>query len=126
MGPLGEWVKGMLRGQEGWTRTLVLLWLAQGVAMASLSLVLPFLPLFLSELGVQEPASLRLWTGGVVAASFIGMALAEPLWGTLADRYGRKPMVLRSLWGVAVALGLMSLLLSAPIASSAEFSAGGS
>jgi MFS family permease len=97
-----------LREAEGWPRTLALLWLAQCAAMAGLSLVLPFLPLFLGELGVQEPGQVRVWTGRVVAASFFCMALAEPLWGTLADRCGRKPMVLRSLWGVALAIGLMS------------------
>lgn len=109
MGALGEWTKGALRGPAGWTWTLVLLWLVQAAAMAGLSLILPFLPLFLGELGVTEASSLRLWTGRVVAASFLCMALAEPFWGTLADRYGRKPMVVRSLWGMAVAIGLMSV-----------------
>lgn len=108
MGPSGEPRKSRIHRFEGWIRTMVVLWLAHGIAMASLAVVLPFLPLFLAELGVTEPARLRLWTGGAVAASFICMALADPLWGTLADRCGRKPMVVRSLWGVAIAIGLMS------------------
>lgn len=71
--------------------------------------VMPFLPLFLSrDLGVTDPGQLAIWSGIAASGSGFATALVAPLWGRLADRYGRRPMVIRA----AVVAGVMTLALS--------------
>ena len=67
------------------------------------------MPFFVRDLGVHGEAEVAKWAGIVGAAAGVTMVLFSPLWGALADRYGRKPMVLRAMFGGAVALALMSL-----------------
>jgi MFS transporter, DHA1 family, multidrug resistance protein len=91
---------------RGWKWNVAVLWLAVLIAIMGMSLVIPFLPLYLRELHVPEGET-RLWAGWVGGANFLCAALFAPLWGSMADRYGRKPMALRALVGLAVAVGLM-------------------
>jgi hypothetical protein len=53
-------------------------------------------PFYFQELGVTGRGALRIWTGLFAAGSGIPLAIAAPVWGSLADRYGRKPMSLRA------------------------------
>ncbi|TAJ98503.1 MAG: MFS transporter, partial [Chloroflexota bacterium] len=63
----------------------------------------PFLPLFIQELGVTDRSELALWTGIAIGGSGLAMAVASPIWGVLADRFGRKAMVARAqFFGVVV------------------------
>ncbi|MFN3651386.1 MAG: MFS transporter [Armatimonadota bacterium] len=90
-----------------WRREVAIVWVAVLIALMGMSLVIPFLPLYLKQdLGVPEEQT-RLWAGWVGGANFFMAALCAPLWGSLADRYGRKPMAIRALVGLAVAVGLM-------------------
>jgi MFS transporter, DHA1 family, multidrug resistance protein len=98
---------GLMEGEDRrWVRNVAILWLAELVAIMGMSLVMPFLPLYLNELGVTGDAT-RLWAGWVSGANFLCAALLAPVWGTLADRVGRKPMAVRALIGLAVAVALM-------------------
>lgn len=90
-----------------------MVWLAVVIAMIGMSLVIPFLPLYLTELHVP-PDQLKLWAGWIGGANFLVAALFAPIWGTLADRVGRKPMAIRALVGLAVAVGLMAYAQNAP------------
>jgi DHA1 family multidrug resistance protein-like MFS transporter len=83
------------------------MWVAVFVALMGMSLVIPFLPLYLTELGVPDSQT-RLWAGWVGGVNFLCAAFLAPLWGALADRFGRKPMALRALVGLAVTVGLMA------------------
>jgi DHA1 family multidrug resistance protein-like MFS transporter len=65
--------------------------------MMGFGFVLPFLPFYIQELGVTEPTALRAWTGVISGAHGILMGIAAPIWGALADRHGRKLMVLRAM-----------------------------
>lgn len=96
-------------GEPGWQRNFVLLVVSQMIAMAAFSSALPFLPLYIQTLGVPDPSQAVLWAGSLTFAGSLTMALMAPVWGTLADRYGRKPMVTRSLIGGGMLVGLMSL-----------------
>jgi len=77
---------------------------------AGFSLVIPFLPLYVKQLGVRNPTHVAFWSGVVFAAPALTMMLAAPLWGWLADRYGRKMMLVRSTLAGAVLLGLMGFV----------------
>jgi DHA1 family multidrug resistance protein-like MFS transporter len=93
-----------------WRRTLYVMWLAEFVATSGISLVMPFLPLYVLDLGVEDPVDAQRWAGLLIAANFISSALMAPVWGWLGDRYGRKKMVLRAIFGLSVAIGLMALV----------------
>ena len=90
-----------------WERNLYSLWFGQFVAMVGLTMVMPFLPLYIRELGVTGEEEVKLWSGVIYAAPFIIAVFMQPLWGIMGDRYGRKPMVVRGLLGLTVAFVLM-------------------
>ena len=94
---------------RSWIWNVAVVWLAVLIAIMGMSLVIPFLPLYLEELHVP-PAEVRLWAGWVGGANFLCAAVAAPIWGTVADRFGRKPMAIRALVGLAVAVGLMGFV----------------
>jgi DHA1 family multidrug resistance protein-like MFS transporter len=96
-----------LTAAEGWRRNLAALWFAQFTAVLGFSFAFPFLPLYLRELGVTRPSELALWTGLTGGASGAAVAVMGPIWGAVADRYGRKPMVVRAMVGAAIAVSLM-------------------
>ena len=70
-------------------------------------MVMPFLPLYIRELGVTGTEAVKLWSGLIYAAPFMIGIFMQPIWGTMGDRYGRKPMVVRGMFGMAVASFLM-------------------
>jgi DHA1 family multidrug resistance protein-like MFS transporter len=71
---------------------------------------MPFLPLFIRQLGVSDVGEIALWTGAILAVTPALTALLSPFWGRLADRYGRKIMVARSLVSCAIVMGLMAFV----------------
>lgn len=70
---------------------------ANGIGFAGFTLVMPFLPLYIRELGVQDVAGIALWTGLTLGATPAVTAISAPLWGRVGDRYGSKLLVIRSL-----------------------------
>jgi len=87
-------------------RSLAILWLGCYLTSASWSLVIPFMPILLRQLGVA-PDHLATWTGVVFAAAFATAIFASPIWGAWADAVGRKPNLLRS--GIAIAVVMVGM-----------------
>src|SRR3989454_10769410 len=97
-----------------WRRNLAALWLAELPAILGFSFVFPSLPLFLhQELPIPGGPQLSFWTGITGGATGLALAFTAPLWGRLADRYGRKPMLVRAMIGGGISVGLMGLAQSA-------------
>lgn len=92
-----------------WRRNLYALWIAQTLAIMGFSLRVPFLPFYLEDLGTTSVEAQVLWSGAINAGGALVMALSAPFWGVLSDRYGRKPMVLRSMFAAMTTIGLMGL-----------------
>ncbi|MEX6509031.1 MFS transporter [Jiella sp. M17.18] len=90
-----------------WARTLWLMVAVQFIMSVALSVVSPILPLFLPELGVSDPSAVDFWSGILNSMNFLIAAFVSPLWGSIADRYGRKIMVLRS----SIAICFFTLLM---------------
>jgi DHA1 family multidrug resistance protein-like MFS transporter len=88
---------------EIWRKNLYILWGTQFLAMMGMNLVVPFLPFYIRALGVTDPNQLARWSGMVFAGSFLTAFIATPFWGTLGDRYGRKLMVVRAIFGLGAA-----------------------
>jgi DHA1 family multidrug resistance protein-like MFS transporter len=65
--------------------------------------ILPLIPLYLQHIGVTERDAVRYWTGVLGSAPFIVAVFATPIWGSFADKVGHKPMVVRSVFGIAIA-----------------------
>jgi len=102
----------MMSGSEEmakWKRTMWVLWMGQFCLQVGVSLVAPFLPLYLGELGVKDPEAQAVWSGVIFAANFVIAALCQPIWGSLADKYGRKKMAMRSAFGIGIAVGLFAI-----------------
>lgn len=78
--------------------------------MLAFGFVLPFLPLYLKELHVESERAVVLWSGALVAGTAIALAVTSPLWGALADRHGRRLMVLRAMLIGGVLIAAMSLV----------------
>ncbi|GIP33816.1 multidrug resistance protein [Paenibacillus sp. J2TS4] len=76
-------------------------------------MIIPFLPLYLQELGMSDPGQLSFWAGIIFAGNFVTSFFFQPIWGGLADRYGRKMMLLRSGFGMAIVMTLMGFAQSA-------------
>ena len=92
-----------------WRRNLVVLWIAEFGALFGFAVSTPFVPLLLhTDLGVRSSHDLALWSGAIAAVAALGMGLASPVWGLLADRFGRKSMLIRSLVGGGVTVALMA------------------
>ena len=93
--------------QISWQRNLWIIWFAELTSVIGFTVVIPILPLYVRELGVSDPDAVTFWSGMVFSAHAVAMAVMAPIWGTLADRYGRKLMVVRAMFGGAVLIGLM-------------------
>jgi len=93
-----------------WKKTLFAVGLAQVISIMGFMFVVPFIPLYIRELGVVEDSHVRIWAGLLSAAVGLPMAFFSPIWGALADRFGRKMMVERATFGGAVLLTLMGFV----------------
>lgn len=102
------------RTPSSWRQNLWAIWFAEFASIIGFSSVLPILPFYVQRLGVTAPNAVKFWSGMIFSAHAVTMAVMAPIWGALADRYGRKPMVERAMFGGAVVIGLMSLARSAP------------
>lgn len=89
-----------------WRRNLYLLWVAQFLVMLGMSFVMPFLPFYIRELGVRDFKAVARWNGAIFGVTFFTSSFCAPIWGVLGDRYGRKPMILRGLFGIALVVTL--------------------
>ncbi|MGB9664625.1 MAG: MFS transporter, partial [Ignavibacteria bacterium] len=94
---------------RNWKSNLYIIWLGQFIAMLGMSMVVPFLPLYIRELGLINQQQVAKWSGFVFSGPFLFSFLLVPVWGFLGDRYGRKLMVIRALFGLAIAQILIGL-----------------
>ena len=92
-----------------WRRNLTVCVFGSFTTLVSLSMLLPFLPLYVQQLGVTSQADVVQWSAVAFGATFFGTAITAPLWGRLADRYGRKPMLVRAAIGMAIVMSLIGL-----------------
>jgi DHA1 family multidrug resistance protein-like MFS transporter len=81
----------------------------QFIMGASTTIQSPIIPLFLPEIGVSQGGQVEFWSGVLNSVNFLVAAFASPLWGMVADRYGRKVMVVRSTLAICVFMALMGM-----------------
>jgi MFS family permease len=92
-----------------WRRNLVICVFGSFTTIVAMTLLLPFLPLYVEQLGVTDHAAIAEWSGIAYGATFFSAALTAPVWGWLADLYGRKLMLIRASLGMAIAMSLIGM-----------------
>ncbi len=98
----------LLKSEENsWQRNLLFIAAAQFIAMVGMSSCVPFLPLYIRQLGITNMQEAKLWSGIVFSGPYILSIISVPIWGALGDKYGRKLMVIRAIFGLAIAMFLM-------------------
>ena len=97
-------------GASYWRRNLLIVWISQFLSLMGFSFSLPFSPFFIRDaLGVSADSQVKMYAALATASSALALAVMSPLWGILADRYGRKPMLLRANFAGAIIVALMGL-----------------
>ncbi len=93
---------------NNWKKSLIAICVMQFLGLMAMAQFMPFLPFYIQSLGVQDMSKAVSWAGVIFGIGFLFAGLMAPVWGNLADKYGRKRMVLRAMLGSALALILMA------------------
>ncbi len=93
-----------------WKRNLIVCWFGMFVTGVGMSQIAPIMPLYIKQLGVDDPASIAKLSGIAFGITFIISAIFSPIWGQAADKFGRKPMLLRASLGMAIVVGCMGFV----------------
>jgi DHA1 family multidrug resistance protein-like MFS transporter len=93
-----------------WRRNQVAVTTAAFIGFTGFTLVMPFLPLYFEQLGVTSPSAVAVWSGVSLGVTPAVTAVMAPLWARVAERYGKKLMVARSLASFVVIMSLMAFV----------------
>lgn len=91
-------------------RNLFVLWFGVFMTGMGFSAIMPFLPLYIGQLGHYSSSTLNILSSVTYAITFVMTAIFSPIWGRLADKYGRRPMLLRAAFGMAIVITLMAFV----------------
>jgi MFS transporter, DHA1 family, multidrug resistance protein len=94
---------------EPWRKNLLIIALAEFIAIVGFALYVPFLPLFIQKMGKLGTDEAAFWSGIATGGAGLMMFISAPFWGILADRWGRKSMLLRAQIGGAIIAALFIL-----------------
>ncbi|MBK1812720.1 multidrug efflux MFS transporter [Clostridium sp. YIM B02505] len=90
-----------------WKKNLIVCWFGMFVTGIGMSQIAPVMPMYIKHLGISDGSSIAKLSGIAFGITFIISAIFSPIWGNAADKYGRKPMLLRASLGMAVIISLM-------------------
>ena len=96
--------------EDAWRRNIYAVTAASFLGFTGFTLVMPFLPLFIAQLGVTGVGPIAMWTGVSLGVTPALTALLAPAWGRLGDRYGRKIMVERSMVSFVILMTAMAFV----------------
>lgn len=98
---------------EQWKKNLFVLWFGNFFVFCGMTMIMPFLTLYLqSELNVTDTHEVAIWAGLIFSVNFLSSFISQPIWGKIADKTGRKAMLLRSSFGMAIVIILMGFATS--------------
>ena len=103
----------MPRNLESWKINLISVWFGCFFTGLAISQIIPFLPLYVESLGIKGADALSLWSGLIFSVTFVVSAAVAPLWGSLADRKGRKLMLLRASFGMGAVILMQAFVTEA-------------
>src|SRR5487761_1940073 len=95
-----------------WRRNLLFVWVGVFVGLVGANFVFPFMPFYIQKLGISDTGQVSFYSGLSEGATGLSLTLTAPLWGAIADRFGRRPMFLRALLGAGILIGLMGIVIN--------------
>jgi MFS family permease len=96
-------------GSIHWRRNLYVCLLGSFTNITAMTLLLPFLPIYVEHLGVQGHAAIVQWSGIAYGITFLGAGVMAPVWGKVADLYGRKMVLMRACLAMAICMSLIGV-----------------
>lgn len=91
-----------------WKKNIVVLWFGNFFVFSGMTMIMPFLTLYLqTDLNVTDTHQVAIWAGVIFSINFLSSFIFQPIWGKVADKIGRKAMLLRSGFGMAIVIALM-------------------
>ncbi len=94
---------------ERWQLNFYAIFVAEILAVAGFGSASPIIPFYVQHLGVSEPGKVKMWVGIIQTSGSAMVALFSPIWGRLADSYGRRLMFLRALIGGSIMMALIGI-----------------
>ncbi|MGG7096451.1 multidrug efflux MFS transporter [Clostridium sardiniense] len=95
---------------DNWKRNLIICWFGTFITMVGMSQIAPILPIYVKQLGISDVTMIEQLSGIAFGVTFVVSGIFSPIWGKLADKYGRKPMLLRASLGMAIVVLLMGFV----------------
>lgn len=92
-----------------WKKNLIVCWFGMFITSIGMSQIAPVLPLYIRHLGVNSSSLVEEFSGIAFGITFIVSAIFSPIWGQAADKFGRKPMLLRASFGMGIIIFSMVL-----------------
>ena len=102
----------MILPAEAWRRNQYVMVAVVFVVFTGFAFVLPFLPLYVRELGVEDEETAALWAGALIGISPLLAGFLAPVWGRLADRYGQKGIAVKALVAYVILLAVSGAVTS--------------
>ena len=93
-----------------WRRNQTAVTIATFIGFTGFTIVMPFLPLYFEQLGVHDPSEIAIWSGLSLGITPAITAVMAPVWARVADRFGRKLMVARSLASFVLIMSLLGFV----------------
>jgi DHA1 family multidrug resistance protein-like MFS transporter len=87
---------------ESWKRNLYIVWAGCFLTSCGMGMVIPFLPMYVQQLGVEDVHKAAVWSSLIFGANHLMIVLVSPMWGRISDTYGQKMMMVRS--GIVMAI----------------------
>ncbi|KRG15276.1 MFS transporter [Lederbergia galactosidilytica] len=91
-------------------RNLLIMWFCNFLVAASMTMVVPFISLYIETFGDFSDEYVQRWAGLVFGVTFISAFLFSPLWGKIGDKYGFKPILLITGFGIALSVFIMGIV----------------
>ncbi|REB04844.1 MFS transporter [Sporosarcina sp. BI001-red] len=91
-------------------RNFIIIWVSNFLVAGTMTMIMPFLSLYIETFGNYSDAYVQKWSGLVFGATFISALIMSPIWGRIADKYGFKPILIINGFGIALSVFLMGFV----------------
>ncbi|MDW0111486.1 MFS transporter [Sporosarcina aquimarina] len=91
-------------------RNFIIIWISNFLVAGTMTMIMPFLSLYIETFGDYSDAYVQKWSGLVFGATFISALIMSPIWGRIADKYGFKPILIINGFGIAISVFLMGFI----------------
>jgi MFS family permease len=92
-----------------WRRNMVVCLVGSFTNLTAMTILLPSLPVYVEQIGVQGHAAIVQWSGIAYGITFLGAGVMAPIWGRFADLYGRKLILMRACLAMAICMSLIGM-----------------